>query len=284
MKSITDCLHQLKRQPNANKSHFGHVLVLGGDYGMGGAALLAAEAASRLGAGKVSVFTRTAHISALLARLPHVMSVPANRPPIDALADKSVLVIGTGLGSSDWSQQILEAALSFHGPQVWDADALNALAEDPSLFKTERPWILTPHPGEAARLLNQTTYQIQANRQASIEALVKKFPATWVLKGQNTLVYGPSQSLYTCPAGNPGMATAGMGDVLSGTLGALLAQGLTPDQAARLGVYLHAKAADLLVADQGEIGLFPQELPAKMANLIHLEQLANGDHFENQTR
>lgn len=244
------------RTRNAHKGRYGHVLVVGGDHGMGGALRMAAEAAGRVGAGLVSVATRERHCGPLLAARPEVMAHavegPADLEP--ALSRASVLVLGPGLGQDPWAQALWERCLAFQGPAVVDADALNLLARDAGRRES---WILTPHPGEAARLLATDTGDIQGQRLARAGALQERFGGVVVLKGAGTVVRGEASAI--CTDGNPGMASGGMGDVLSGVLGGLLAQGLPLEQAARVGVAIHAAAADR-AAESGERGLLALDL------------------------
>ncbi|VAW78627.1 NAD(P)H-hydrate epimerase / ADP-dependent (S)-NAD(P)H-hydrate dehydratase, partial [hydrothermal vent metagenome] len=167
-----------------------------------------------------------------------------------------VVVIGPGLGQSSWSRALFERVLDSGLPLVVDADALNLLARDPV---SRENWILTPHPGEAARLLGTDTATIQQDRFAALESLQKQYGGTVILKGAGTLIGGDGMPAV-CAAGNPGMASGGMGDALSGLLGALLAQGLEPAEAARAGVCLHARAADRAAATSGERGLLASDL------------------------
>jgi ADP-dependent NAD(P)H-hydrate dehydratase len=234
------------RPENAHKGDFGHVLVVGGDLGTGGAVLLGGEAALRCGAGLVSVATRPEHVSAGLARLPEVMwlGVSSANQLMGPLERASVLVVGPGLGQAAWGCSLLSAVANTHVPQVWDADALNLLARTPLALPSGS--ILTPHPGEAARLLGISTEAVQADRPGAARKLARRHASVCVLKGAGTLVAGPGGQLALCERGHPAMAGAGLGDVLSGVLAALLAQGLEAWQAACLGVWLHACAGERL--------------------------------------
>ncbi|HKK22834.1 MAG TPA: NAD(P)H-hydrate dehydratase, partial [Pseudohaliea sp.] len=236
------------RAPQAHKGHFGNVLVVGGDHGMGGAALLAAEAALRAGAGLVRVATRAEHVPALLARLPEAMAtaVPDVHALEPLLAASDVLVLGPGLGRGPWGEQLFARAREAALPTVIDADGLALLAAGGEPWPA--PAVLTPHPGEAGRLLGSDSAAVQADRFARARELADRYRATVVLKGNGSLVAGEDGSAGLCAAGNPGMATGGMGDVLAGLTGALLAQGLTPVRAARLAVCAHAAAADFAAA------------------------------------
>lgn len=257
------------RPRTAHKGDCGHALILGGAPGFGGAALLAAEACARLGAGKVSLATAPEHVTASLIRCPEVMAHAvrgsADLGRLPALAD--VLVVGPGLGQGSWGQAMLQAALEAERPLVVDADALNLLAERFSGTRRDN-WILTPHPGEAARLLGCAAREVEADRAAAARALRERFGGAVVLKGAGTLIAGPSGPVV-CPFGNPGMASGGMGDALSGMLGALLAQGLPLEAAAWLGVLVHARAADLATAEAGERGLLAGDLASYARILVN---------------
>ncbi|HSX71597.1 MAG TPA: NAD(P)H-hydrate dehydratase, partial [Pseudomonas sp.] len=238
------------RARTAHKGRFGHVLVIGGDRGFGGAALLSAESALRAGAGLVSLATRSEHLPASLARLPEVMCQPTESTyQLLGLCERAdVLVVGPGLGQQAWGRSLLSAALASERPQVWDADALNLLAE--GVVQAPRDAVLTPHPGEAGRLLGLSTAEVQADRPAAALALARKYQAAVVLKGAGSLVAAPDGRLLLCDLGHPAMATAGLGDVLAGLIGALRGQGLAAFEAAALGVWLHAGAGQRL----GELG------------------------------
>ena len=238
------------RAPASHKGKFGHVLLIGGDHGLGGAILLSAQSALRSGAGMVSVATRAEHVPAALARIPEamVLGTSSANQLMDLLQKVSVLVVGPGLGRAGWGRSLLSAASDAALPQVWDADALNLLAEERATLP--RDCVITPHPGEAARLLGISTAEVQADRPAAAHALSKKYTAVVVLKGAGSLVAHPDGRLALCHQGHPAMATAGLGDVLAGLVGALLAQGMTAFDAACLGVWLHANAG----AQQGKFG------------------------------
>ena len=262
-----DTLASLPARPaNAHKGQFGHVLVVGGDRGTGGAVLLSAQAALRCGAGLVSLASRIEHVAAALARLPEVMSLgvhSANQlmAPIERA---SVLVVGPGLGQAAWGRSLLSAVASSRLPQVWDADALNLLAVAPMPLPAGS--IITPHPGEAARLLGVSTEAVQADRPGAARKLARKYDAVCVLKGAGSLVADPHGRLAICKRGHPAMAGAGLGDVLSGVLGALLAQDMPVWDAACLGVWLHACAGERL-GDQGR-GLAAHDLVPSIRELL----------------
>jgi hydroxyethylthiazole kinase-like uncharacterized protein yjeF len=182
------------------------------------------------------------------------------------LANADVVVIGPGLGQSMWSSSLFSAVMACKQPMVVDADGLNLLAKKPF---SRANWILTPHPGEAGRLLNISAAEIQANRLASVKDLQQRFGGECVLKGMGTLVVTSEQTAFKCSAGNPGMASGGMGDVLSGVLGGLVSQGLPLSVAARLGVLIHSQAADLAVKKHGERGLLAMDLLPFMRQLMN---------------
>ncbi|KAB0547732.1 bifunctional ADP-dependent NAD(P)H-hydrate dehydratase/NAD(P)H-hydrate epimerase [Pseudomonas argentinensis] len=234
------------RQPTTHKGQLGHLLVVGGDQGTGGAALLSAQSALRGGAGMVSLATRAEHVGAAQARLPEVMSLAvASANQLHALADKvTVWVVGPGLGQAAWGRSLLSAAAASGGAQVWDADALNLLAA--GAVRIAPGSVITPHPGEAARLLGISIAALQADRPAAARALARRYEVVCVLKGAGTLVADPVGRLLVCDRGDPVMAGAGLGDVLAGLIGALIAQGCSAWQAACLGVWVHACAGESL--------------------------------------
>lgn len=259
----------LPRARDAQKGDFGHVLVIGGDYGMGGAVRMAAEAALRVGAGLVSAATHPEQAAIVSSARPEIMCHGIEKAAaLSPLLEKcSVVVLGPGLGKSKWSRALFEMVLEYDLPTVLDADALNLLSEAPQM---KHHWILTPHPGEAARLLQQDLKTVQMDRIESANALVNRFGGVVVLKGAGTIVQQENTLPVICSLGNPGMATAGMGDVLSGVIGGLLAQHFSLLQAAKIGVLLHALAGDEAAKIHGERGLIATDL------MVHLHRLVNG--------
>lgn len=258
-----------RRARSAHKGEFGHVLVVGGDEGYGGAVRLAAEAAARVGAGLVSVATRPQHVAGILAARPELMVRGVAGPgELDALLAKAdVVVVGPGLGQSAWSQTLLSAVTERGLPTVMDADALNLLVQAACVLP-ERV-VITPHPGEAARLLDCSTAEVQADRYAAAHRLAEFFQATAVLKGAGTLIAGgPQQPVAVCPVATPALASGGSGDVLAGCIGGLLAQGLAAGEAARCGVLLHALAG-LAAAADGERGALAGDLLAPLRRLAN---------------
>ncbi len=256
------------RARSAHKGDFGVVLVVGGAQGYGGAAILSAEGAMRTGAGRVALATGAeSHVVASLSRMPEIMAQCVNSTTeLIALIEKAtVLVVGPGLGLERWGVEMAREIFKSDLPKVVDADALNLIAMGRLTAPSKA--VFTPHPGEAARLLDTSVSEIEKDRRAAVCELQKRLKGIVVLKGANTLVAGDSE-IFTCQAGNPGMASAGMGDLLSGIIAALMAQGFSAFEAAKLGVSLHAEAGDLAAAD-GERGLIASDL------LMYLKPLLN---------
>lgn len=256
------------RARTAHKGHFGHALVVGGDYGMAGAAVLAASAAARAGAGLISCGTRPEHLAALLAQRPEVMvrGVEASADLAPLLDAATAVALGPGLGQEAWGRMLLGQVLATALPKVIDADALNLIAEMDD-WQAADEVVMTPHPGEAARLLNCSTADIQRDRFAAAAALHRQFRATVVLKGAGTVV-ADHRGLDISQYGNPGMASGGMGDVLSGIIAALLAQGLAAPEAARLAVCAHSVAADR-AAKAGERGLLAGDVVDELRAVLN---------------
>ena len=256
------------RQRNAHKGHFGHVLVVGGDSGYLGAARMAAEAAARVGAGLVSVATRAEHAAMLSIMRPEIMAhgVETVTDLMPLLKKASVVAIGPGLGQSEWAQLLLARVMEAELPMVIDADGLNLLAIDQ---RASEHWVLTPHPGEAARLLDSDTGAIQADRFRAARQLHEKYKGPVVLKGNGSIVVDTAGRLFVCDAGNPGMASGGMGDVLTGVIAGLIAQGLAISDATKLAVSLHAAAADSAAGLDGERGLLATDLFSYLRQLVN---------------
>lgn len=253
------------RKRNSHKGSYGHVLAIGGIAGMSGAIRLCGEAALRSGAGRVTLATDPAHAALINVGRPELMVRPVAGADVlrallgDDHALDYVLAAGPGLGQSEWSAALLEMCLAADMPLVVDADGLNLLAE-----KDHRParenWILTPHPAEAARLLKCKTAEIQRDRVTAAQAIASQYSAEVVLKGCGTVIASPAGAYAICPLGNPGMATAGSGDVLTGIIAALLGQGLSCRQAAIAGVVAHAAAGDLAQQAVGEMSLLAGDI------------------------
>ena len=259
--------HLKPRRRSAYKGQFGHVLVVGGDNGMSGAAQMAATAAARCGAGLISVASRSRHAVLLANQQPELMCHGVETvQELEPLIHKaSVIAIGPGLGQGEWAQQLVQRALDAPQPLILDADALNLLAKKPV---ARGNWILTPHPGEAARLLNCSVAEVESDRFHAIRELQKKYRGIVVLKGAGSLIIGENERIYICGDGNPGMASGGMGDVLTGIIAGLKAQNMDPLQAAQVGVCLHGAAGDA-AAIEGERGMLASDL------YPHIRRLAN---------
>jgi len=264
-----------RRLRNTHKGSYGWLLGVGSDFGMSGAIRLCGEAALRSGAGKVTLVTRPEHAGLVNIACPELMVRGLDGgPELEALLeDCDALATGTGLGHSAWSQEMLTACLQAPLPMVVDADGLNLLAErlaagDRGDLPAGR-WVLTPHPAEAGRLLDCSTARIQQDRVSSAQRLAQHCSAVVVLKGCGTVIADPQGRYAICPLGNPGMATAGTGDVLTGVIGALLAQGLDCWEAACAGVVAHARAGDLAAAAIGERGLMASDITRQLPAVLN---------------
>ena len=266
-------LQNLPARPrHAHKGRYGHVLVIGADYGYLGAAILAGSAAARTGAGLVTVATRVEHARNIPLFRPELMTAAlTSARDLDTVLNRvSVVAIGPGLGQSDWAMSLFAKVLQTRLPLVVDADALNLLALE---HQRRENWVLTPHPGEAARLLGMATEDIQADRFTAVTSLRDKFGGVVVLKGAGSLVMGAAGPIYLNRTGNPGMAGAGMGDVLTGIIAGLMAQGMAPGMAGKSGVYLHGHAADLC-AGEGERGMLAGDLLPAIRSAVNPDRCA----------
>ncbi len=260
------------RKPDSHKGTFGHVLVVAGSWGKTGAAALAAKGALRAGAGLVTVATRPEALVPVMAHAPEVMGVelvgegPLGQsdlnPLLEAADGKSAVVIGPGIPRGEETSKLLQALLEeLEVPCVLDADALNALAGHLEILKKAKcELLLTPHPGEMARLADKTVVEVNQNRIISARSIATEHHVVVVLKGARTLIAREDGTVFVNPTGNPGMATGGTGDVLSGICGALFAQGLSPEDAAVTGVYAHGLAGDLVSKRTGQMGLVASDL------------------------
>ncbi len=269
-----------RRRHNVHKGTFGTLGIIGGAPGMTGAPLLAARAALRVGAGRVRVGFAAEQHPALDPATPELMLRDATAV-LDAGAD--VFVIGPGLGTDASTAMLVERTLALHTPVVLDADALNLIARDPAVRKVVRgraePTLLTPHPAEAARLLGTDTPSVQADRVSACLELARDLKADVVLKGTGSVLATPGGTWDINTSGNSGLSTAGSGDVLSGFVGALLSQHLSPRDALRYAVVLHGAAADALVGrGEGPVGLAASALPDAARDLINqaARKLAQG--------
>jgi ADP-dependent NAD(P)H-hydrate dehydratase / NAD(P)H-hydrate epimerase len=255
-----------RRNRCSHKGNYGHVLIVGGDLGYSGAARLAGEAALRVGAGLVSIATRAEHAGLMNLNRPELMchGVGCAGELAVLLEKASVAVIGPGLGQSDWARELFMATITAQKSLIIDADGLNLLARSPV---TNPDWILTPHPGEAARLLSSSTAEIQQDRFAAVSAIRAKYNGIAILKGAGTLIASEDDCAVST-TGNPGMASGGMGDVLAGVIAGLLAQGLSLKNAAQQGVHIHGLAADLAAEKDGERGLLASDLMPYLRRLV----------------
>lgn len=268
------------RDLNSHKGNFGHVLVVGGNSGYGGAGILAAKAAAYSGAGLVGLATKPEHVGPSIVSCPEVMAigVDSGQDLESYLENPNVIAVGPGLGQTAWSEQLLQRVFIEADKRqvsvILDADALNLLSTLKLSTKRPENLIITPHPGEAARLLGKTIHEIESDRFKSVALLQEKYNAVVVLKGSGSLVCYKKlglQKIGVCNAGNPGMATGGMGDILTGLIAGLLAQGLSASDAAQMGVDLHAKSADLASLEVGEIGLLPSDVLEEIRYLLQYD-------------
>ena len=253
----------LKPRPkDSPKGMFGTVTVIGGEKGMVGAALLAGRAALKLGAGCVHVGLLADNAPAVDMQMPELMLNSASTTL--ALPKPDVLVIGCGLGQSLAAQKLLYDALLLDVPAVLDADALHIIAKRPDLrsilHSRKASTVCTPHPGEAAHLLGCSAADIQADRTEAASKLAKKLGSHVVLKGAGSLCATRNGQLYINKTGNPGMSSAGMGDVLSGMIAAFIGQGLVAEESLLLAVYLHGAAGDALAEQRATLGMSATEV------------------------
>jgi len=260
-----------ERRGTAFKNEFGHVAVLAGDHGGGGAALLAAEAALRSGAGLVSVGTRGTHVAGMLARRPELMvrDITDKAAARSVLQSATVVLVGPGLGQADWGREVYSAALESSGPStcdfVVDADALNLVASGAKLPSRS---VITPHPGEAGRLLGMTTQAVEADRVSAVCELASRYSCIAVLKGAGTLIADPSGLQYVCALGNPGMASAGMGDALAGIVAAVVAQQGLSVHWVGLAVAFHAAAGDRAAARYSQASMLAADVIAELPRVL----------------
>lgn len=255
------------RNRSAHKGNFGHLLLVGGGPGMPGAIRMAGEAALRCGAGLVSIATHPSHNAAISTGRPELMCHAIDkaselRPLLESV---DTLALGPGLGTTRWGRSLFDEVVKADLPMVVDADALNILAES---VQHRDNWILTPHPGEAGRLLETNAALIQQDRIAAVGKLKEQYGGTIVLKGAGSLVSSESGPAWITISGNPGMASPGMGDVLTGVISALLAQGLPAELAATFGVEIHARAGDM-AAKAGQRGMIASEVLSQLRPLVN---------------
>lgn len=273
---LTRALFSPALPPRAKDSHkgsFGSVAIVGGDKGMVGAVLLAARAALFCGAGRVHAVFLTDDAPNVDIQHPEIMLHSAAN--FSQLKQLSCIVIGPGLGQSKSAMELLAYYLTQTVPLLIDSDGLNLISQQPQLAvilqQRMAETVVTPHPAEAARLMNCSVQIIQSNRSQSALKLAEKFKAICVLKGAGTICADSNGSWFLNTTGNPGLATGGTGDVLSGMIGSLIAQGLPALSAAKLGVYVHGAAADALVArGTGPVGLTASEVALEARQQINL--------------
>lgn len=255
------------RKADSHKGIYGHVLVAGGSANMTGSLILAGKGALKAGAGLVTYMmpdslhdaVRAHNLEAMTCRLPENEDGSLGVASADLILQQTgnkILVLGMGLSRTDDSMALVNKILdNINCPLVLDADALLALGERNGRKKTSHPLVLTPHPGEMSRMLGWSIREVQENRIDAVRLAAEKYAAVVLLKGSRTLIAAPNGKLLVNLTGNAGMATGGMGDVLSGIIGALLGQGLDALTAAALGVYFHGLAGDVAAEDKGEMGL-----------------------------
>ena len=267
-------LRKLLRNSESHKGDFGHVLVVAGNIGFGGAALLSSKAAIKIGAGLVSLATRSEHLQAALSFAPEVMTKPVDSgQSLENYLDfPTVICLGPGLGKDYWSEQMIYKSLeNTHKnktPILIDADGLNLLPEFSKKLPLPKKIVLTPHLGEAARLLNTSVEKVKKNKISAAKRISNKYNSVVVLKSHETLIC-KEDKIYICDKGNPGMATAGMGDVLSGMISGLIAQKLSLFEAACLGVDLHARAGDIYSEKNNQQSLLPTDIIDLFARVIN---------------
>jgi len=260
-----------ERKANSHKGDYGKLLVIAGSPGMTGAAVLTAQASLRAGAGLVTVGVPAGLNSIVEAKLTEAMTYPLaaeeGRLTLSALpeikelaADRDLLAVGPGLGQKSETCELVKELLKLEKPLVLDADGLNALAGLEQLTTRQAPTILTPHPGELARLIDRPIAEIEADRIGVAKEVASTYQIYLVLKGAKTVIAAPEGQIYLNRTGNSGLATGGSGDVLTGLIAGELAQDLAPEKAAKLAVYLHGRAADLAVQDLTEYSLLPGDL------------------------
>ncbi|MBL8732390.1 MAG: NAD(P)H-hydrate dehydratase [Planctomycetes bacterium] len=266
MRTVRDVPRLPRRAKAAHKGDFGTVLVVAGSEGMLGAAILCATAALRAGAGLVQVALPAPLLPLLPLAVPCATTLPRRGARFAEAVDKAdAIVVGPGLGQTPAVARLVRSLLLAKAPKVLDADALNVLAPLPVALGGDV--VLTPHAGEAARLLATTTAAVQQDRGGALLSLCARSGAVVVLKGAGTLV-GDGRRAFVNRTGNPGLATGGSGDVLAGLLGALLAQGMPPFDAARLAVHTHGAAGDRLARRLGQAGLIAGDLPLAIAEAL----------------
>ena len=272
-----------KRKKDTHKRDYGHVFVLAGSRGLTGAAALCANASLRAGAGLVTLGIPSSLNLVMEAKLTEVMTCPlaetrkatlslrAKSDILNKVKGADVLIVGPGLSQhSETKKLIRQLIVNIKKPMVLDADALNAVSDDISILKKiHQDYIVTPHPGEMSRLVKKSTAYVKNNRLSIAKKFSNNYNTVVVLKGSGTVVTDRGAKRHCInKSGNPGMATAGSGDVLAGIIGGFLAQGLALFEAARLAVYVHGVAGDLAAREKGEIGLIASDILDKVPPAI----------------
>ena len=275
-----------QRKPNTNKGDYGHIFVLAGSVGFAGAGVLCANSAMRSGAGLVTlgipeslyaIAAKRVFLEVMVKPLPQTknktLALNGYQKIADFTAKADVLVIGPGLSQNPSTQKLVRKVIAtVNKPMVIDADGLNALVSYLDVLRktqdARRTTILTPHPGEFSRLIGKPVAFIQKNREILAKSFANDYNVILILKGHKTVVAAPDKKIYLNKTGNPGMATAGSGDVLAGMIAALLGQGLGGSEAARLGVYLHGLAGDLAAKDKTQAGMIASDIIEKIPEAI----------------
>lgn len=253
-----------KRCDDSHKGDYGRVVIAGGDNGMLGAVLLAGRAALRCGSGRVHILSTDQHLDQPALQTPELMSAVFEAHNTKLMLAANAIAIGPGLGLTHWGEALFEEVTLVGKPLVIDADALTFLAKSP-IRSDNADWIVTPHPGEAARLLDCDSRDIQADRLTAARQIARDRNVLCVLKGARTLVADPAGTVAVCDLGNPGMATAGMGDVLTGMIASFIGQGLSLRSAAETAVWLHAYSADMIVRNLSHNALLASDVVEQLA-------------------
>ncbi|MBF0303691.1 MAG: NAD(P)H-hydrate dehydratase, partial [Desulfamplus sp.] len=284
-KSVQAIFRLKPREANSHKGNYGHLLLVAGSTGKTGAAALAANSAMASGAGLVTLAVPESINSTMEPQVTETMTFPLpenQRGQISHTAlnliiknlvkDKRVVAVGPGLGIDDSTIRVVHGMVEeISLPMVIDADGLNAIAVNPYILKSRKsPTILTPHPGEMARLTGKSTAQIQENRVETATIFAMEFNVIVVLKGASTIIALPNGTVHICPTGNPGMASGGMGDVLTGMIAGFVAQGFEPSEAVIAGVYTHGLCGDTLAQRRGAFGFVASDIIRIIPETIHL--------------
>ena len=275
MKETVNCREYLFNRPDdSNKGTLGSLLCICGSYGMAGAAIMAGKAALRCGIGLLKIAVPKSIYPVCATNILESVYYPLEETSNGIISSKntdfllemceksSAVVIGCGLSVCDDTKNLVQSVITnCEKPLVIDADALNCICNKPEILKNlKAPAIITPHPGEMARLLHSTPKAVNSNRENTAIDFAKKFGVVTVLKGAGTIIASPDGEVYINHTGNSGMATGGSGDILSGIIGSLLAQGASPINAAAAGVFLHGTIGDLAAEKLGKISMLPTDM------------------------